>query len=230
MTRFLWMVGGWINRFPLYSTFLIYSQSLSFIPQENEQAKNNQMKQLYQILETLCTFSFTKPKEVILKKNLAKVYQQIGKYCSRNNIDVTTKSTGGVPTAPPPPQMLIPPPPPPPPLTPLTTNKAAADKESRNLMRKRNVSATKNNPSTPQSRGNEELLKKIRSGCRSELRSTPVKRSPGGTPFKRQRRMSDSNTSDLLTVALKRKFQNAVVESPKENESPQSVMSPSDLQ
>ena len=197
-----------------------------FIPQENEQAKNNQMKQLYVILQTLGTFSFNKPKEVILKRNLAKVYKQIGNYCSRNNIDVTTKSTGGVPTAPLPPQMLIPPPPPPPPLTPLTTNKATVDKESRNLLRKRIMSTTRNNPSTQQCQTNEELLKKIRSVCRSELRSTPVKRSPGGTPFKRQRRMSDSNTSDLLTVALKRKFKNVAVQSPKENESPQSVVSP----
>jgi len=205
--------------------FLIYLKSLSFIPQENEQAKNNQMRQLYQILETLGTFSFTKPKEAILKRNLAKVYQQVGKYCSRNSIDVTTKSSGCVPTAPLPPQMLIPPPPPPPPLTPLTTNKATAEKGSRNLLRKRSTSTTKN-PRTPQSQANEELLKRIRKGCRSELRSTPVKRSPGGTPFKRQRRISDSDTSDMLTVALKRKFQNVVVQSPKENESPQSIMSP----
>ena len=182
------------------------------------------MKQLYLILETLGTFSFTKPKEVILKRNLAKVYQQVGKYCSRNNIDVATKSTGGVSTAPLPPQMLIPPPPPPPPLTPLTNNKATADKESKALLRKR-MSATKN-PRTPQSQANEELLKRIRNGCRSELRSTPVKRSPGGTPFKRQRRMSDNDTSDMLTVALKRKFQSVAVQSPKENQSPQSVMSP----
>jgi len=184
------------------------------------------MKQLYQILETLGTFSFTKPKEAILKRNLAKVYQQVGKYCSRNNIDVTTKDKGGVPTAPLPPQMLIPPPPPPPPLTPLTTNKATAEKGSRNLLRKRSMSTTKKNPGTPQSQANKELLKRIRNGCRSELRSTPVKRSPGGTPFKRQRRMSDSNTSDMLTVALKRKFQNVAVRSPKENESPQSFLSP----
>lgn len=188
------------------------------------------MKQLYLILETLGTFSFNKPKEAILKRNLAKVYHQIGKYCSRNNIDVTTKSTGGVPTAPLPPQMLIPPPPPPPPLTPLTTNKATAEKDFRNLLRKRSMSTTKNNPSTPQSETNEELLKRIRNGCRSELRSTPFKRSPGGTPFKRQRRMSDSDTSDLITLALKRKFQNVAVQSPKENESPRSVTSPWDLQ
>ena len=181
------------------------------------------MKQLYLILETLGTFSFTKPKEAILKRNLAKVYKQVGNYFSRNNIDVTTKSTGGVPTIPLPPQMLIPPPPPPPPLTPLTNNKATA--ESKNLLRKRSMSTTKNSR-TPQGRANEELLKRIRNGCRFELRSTPVKRSPGGTPFKRQRHLSDSNTSDMLTVALKRKFQNVAVQSPKETESPQSVMSP----
>lgn len=205
--------------------FLNLSQPLSFIPQENEQAKNNQMKQLYLILETLGTFSFTKPKEVILKRNLAKVYRQVGNYCSRNNIGVTTKSTGGVCTAPLPPQILIPPPPPPPRLTPLTNNKATADKESKSLLRKRSMLTTKN-PRTPQSQANEELLRRIRNGCRSELRSTPVKRSPGGTPFKRQRRMSYDDTSDMLTVALKRKFQSVAVQSPKENQSPQSVMSP----
>ena len=205
--------------------FLNLSQPLSFIPQENEQAKNNQMKQLYLILETLGTFSFTKPKEEILKRNLAKVYRQVGNYCSRNNIDVTTKSTGGDSTAHLPPQMQIPPPPPPPPLTPLTNNKATADKESKSLLRKRSMLTTKN-PRTPQSQANEELLRRIRNGCRSELRSTPVKRSPGGTPFKRQRRMSYNDTSDMLTVALKRKFQSVAVQSPKENQSPQSVMSP----
>ena len=183
------------------------------------------MKQLYLILETLGTFSFTKPKEAILKRNLAKVYQQVGNYCSRNNIDVTTKSIGGVSTTPLPPQMLIPPPPPPPPLTPLTNKKGTADKESKSLLRKRSMSTTKN-PRTPQGQANEELLRRIRNGCRAELRSTPVKRSPGGTPFKRQRRMSDNDTSDMLTVALKRKFQNVAVQSPKENESPQTAMTP----
>lgn len=188
------------------------------------------MKQLYQVLETLGTFSFNKPNEAVLKRNLAKMYHQIGKYCNRNDIDITKKSMRDVKSpevspAPPPPQMLIPPPPPPPPpLTPLTTTKSATEKDCRNLLRKR--SSTKDNPSTPNNQTNEELLKRIRNGCRSELRSTPFKRSPGGTPFKRQRRMSDSNTSDLITLALKRKFQNVAVPSPKENESPQSAMSP----
>lgn len=193
------------------------------------------MRQLYQVLESLSTFSFNKPNETILKRNLTKMYHQIGKYCSRNSIEITKKGTGAVkspevPTAPPPPQMLIPPPPPPPPLTPLTTNKATTEKHSKNILKKRIISTAQNNPSTPLNQTNEELLKRIRTGCRSELRSTPFKRSPGGTPFKRQRRMSDSDTSDLITLALKRKFQNVAVQSPKENESPRSIMSPGDLQ
>lgn len=217
------------------STSFSYIQLLFSNKQENGQAKKNQMKQLYQVLETLGTFSFNKPNEAILKRNLAKMYHQIGKYCSRNNIEITKKCTGvvkspEVPTAPPPPQMVIPPPPPPPPLTPLTINKATTEKDSRNLLKKRSMSTTQNNPSTPQNQTNEELLKRIRNGCRSELRSTPFRRSPGGTPFKRQRRMSDSDTSDLITLALKKKFQNVAVQSPKENESPRSIMSPRDLQ
>lgn len=198
------------------------------------------MKQLYQVLETLGTFSFNKPNEASLKRNLAKMYHQIGKYCSRNNIEITKKCMGAVKsseaptedivTAPLPPQMLIPPPPPPPPLTPLTANKVTKEKDSRNLLRKRCMSTTQNNSGTPRNPTNEELLKRIKDGCKSELRRTPFKRSPGGTPFKRQRRMSDSNTSDLITVALKRKFQNVAFQSPKENESPRSVMSPGDLQ
>ena len=198
------------------------------------------MKQLYQVLESLGTFSFKKPNETILKRNLAKMYHQIGKYCSRNNIDITKKDTTAVEfsevptenivTAPLPPQMLIPPPPPlPPPLTPLTTNKPTQQNDSKHLTRKRATLTTKNNPTTPRNQTNEELLNRIRTGCKSELRRTPFKRSPGGTPFKRQRRISDSDTSDLITVALKRKFQNVTFQSPKENESPRSFMSPGDL-
>lgn len=199
------------------------------------------MKQLHDVLESLGTFTFDKPNEVILKRNLAKMYHQIGKYCRRNNIDISNKSRDtmksaeapyeNIVTAPLPPQMLIPPPPPPPPLalTPFTSNKASKEKDSCCQLRKSCTPFTQDHPSTPLNHPNEELLKRIRNGCRSELRSTPFKRSPGGTPFKRQRRMSESDTSDLITVALKRKFQNVVLQSPKENDSPRSVMSPGDL-
>ena len=201
------------------------------------------MKQLHDVLQTLGTFSFNKPNEAILKRNLAKMYRQIGKYCCRNNIDITKKSTdmttsAAAPTekivaAPLPPQAFIPPPPPPPPppplvLTPLTSNKAFKEKGSQSQIRGNCMPSRPGHPSTPRNQPNEELLKRIRNGCRSELRSTPFKRSPGGTPFKRQRRMSESDTSDLITVALKRKFQHTVFQSPKENESPRSVTSPGD--
>ena len=165
------------------------------------------------------------------------MYHQIGKYCRRNNIDITKTSTestrsaeapteNSVPESPPP-QLPIPPPPPPPPLalTPFTSNKGSPSQLKKNC-----VPSNQDHPSTPNNYPNEELLKRIRNGCRSELRSTPFKRSPGGTPLKRQRRMSESDTSDLITVALKRKFQNVVFQSPKENDSPRSVMSPGDLQ
>jgi hypothetical protein len=60
-----------------------------------------------------------------------------------------------------------------------------------------------------------------------ELKSTPFKRSPGGTPSKRQRRLSENDTSDIITIALRRKFKNASVYSPNnENMSP-NVKSPS---
>lgn len=196
------------------------------------------MKQLYEVLQSLGTFSFDKPNEAILKRNLAKMYHQIGKYCSRNNIDITKKTEDATksveaPTenifAPPlPPQMLIPPPPPPPPLalTPVTFNKAPKRKVCQSQSRENSSPTTTARLSTPLNHANEELLKRIRNGCRSELRSTSFKRSPGGTPLKRQRRMSENDTSDLITVALKRKFQNVVFQSPKDNDSPRSVTSP----
>lgn len=210
------------------------------IEQENEEAKRNQIKQLYGVLESLGTFSFEKPNEAILRRNLVKMYEQVGKYCRKNNIDTTKKTSDGaksfqapndnVDAAPLPPQMLIPPPPPPPPLafTPFSSNTAPKQKACKTQSRKSFTPSTKAHPSTPSNHPNEELLKRIRNACQSELRSTPFKRSPGGTPLKRQRRMSENDTSDLITVALKRKFQNAVFQSPTESDSPRSVMSPGD--
>ena len=212
-----------------------------FEKQENEEAKRNQMKQLYGVLESLGTFSFDKPNEAILKRNLTKMYHQIGKYCSRNNIDITKKTkdatksveapTENVIVPPLPPQMLIPPPPPPPPppplvLNPITFIKASKRKVCDNQSQKSSTPTTKARLRTPLNHINEELLKRIRNGCRSELRSMSFKRSPGGTPLKRQRRMSENDTSDLITVALKKKFQNVVFQSPKDNDSPKSVASP----
>ena len=174
------------------------------------------------------------------------MYHQIGKYCSRNKIDVTMKDSSNTitssdspnenilvaPPAPPPqpPPILIPPPPPPPPLTPLTSINATPQNDTKNLSRKRGGLTARNISTTPCDQRNEELLKKIRGGCRSELRRTSFKRSPGGTPFKRQRRVSDSNASDLITVALKKKFQNVTFQSPRENDSPRSFTSFEDLQ
>lgn len=211
------------------------------IEEENELAKRNQIKKLHQVLESLGTFTFSRPNEAILKQNLAKMYHQIGKYCSRNQIDVTMKGNNNtvktsespnenIHAPPPPPQTLIPPPPPLPPLTPLTSFKAASQNNARNPSRKRGALTTKNNPTTPCDQRNEELLKRIRGGCRSELRRTPFKRSPGGTPFKRQRRVSDSDGSYLITVALKKKFQNVTFQSPRENDSLRSFTSFEDLQ
>lgn len=200
------------------------------------------MKQLYDVLQSLGTFSFDKPNEAVLKRNLAKMYHQIGKYCHRNNIDITKMSTDTVKSsevhdvntsaAPPPPQVLIPPPPPPPPVgnlaTLFTSNRALKERGSQSHLKK-NFEPVKPDPATPCNHLNDELLNRIRNGCRSELKSTPVKRSPGGTPLKRQRRMSESDTSDLITVALKRKFQHTIFHSPKESDSPRSVVSPGDI-
>ncbi|CAH3190150.1 unnamed protein product [Porites evermanni] len=128
--------------------------------------------------------------------------------------------------------VLIPPPPPPPPVGNLAaflvSNRALKERGSQSHQKK-NFEPVKPDPATPGNHLNEELLKRIRNGCRSELKSTPVKRSPGGTPLKRQRRMSESDTSDLITVALKRKFQHTIFHSPKESDSPRSVVSPGDI-
>lgn len=237
LTYYQYNISERINHFFIcYFTFLLN--------QENEQAKRNQIKQLHQVLESLGTFNFNKPNEAILKRNLAKMYHQIGKYCSRNKIDVTMKDSSNTitssdspdenilvaPPAPPPPPILIPPPPPPPPLTPLTSINATPQNDTKHLSRKRGALTARNISTTPCDQRNEELLKKIRGGCRSELRRTSFKRSPGGTPFKRQRRVSDSNASDLITVALKKKFQNVTFQSPRENDSPRSFTSFEDLQ
>ena len=188
------------------------------------------MKQLHSTLEVLGSFSFNKPNEVILRRNLAKIYQQVGKYCSKKGNDLMKESSG-------PGDVLkseltpVPPPPPPPPLLPPPVAKYArphktpvrAHKERKFLTDKESRSTSEQ--CTPLKSLNAELMTKIRGSKISNLRSTPCKRSPGGTPFRQQRRLSESDTSDLITVALKRKFKNVVVQSPNENQSP-NVKSP----
>ena len=168
---------------------------------------------------------------------MAKMYQQVGKYCRRNKIDLT-KKTGDLKrprdtqredpiTKPLLVQIPIPPPPPlPPVLTSRTSNEILPQKVSDNEAKKMSIKGT--NPRTP-CNPNQELLKRIRKGCRSELKSTPFKRSPGGTPLKRPRRMSETATSDLIEVALKRKFKNVAFQSPQDNNSPNSVTSPTSI-
>ena len=157
------------------------------------------MKQLYGVLQSLGTFSFDKPNEAVLKRNLAKMYHQIGKYCQRNDIDITKKSTvkmksnevhdENTSATTSPPQVVIPPPPPPPPvgnLAALVTSNRALKEGGSQSHQKKNFEPVKPDPATPGNHLNEELLNRIRNGCRSDLKSTPVKRSPGGTPLKRQ--------------------------------------------
>lgn len=218
---------------------LVKEKDINFrqqLEEENEEAKRMQMKELFHLLESLRTFSFDKPNEVILKRNLTKMYNQIGRYCQRNKIDlkveqnneadklVNTQTVDSIAT-PKLVQMPIPPPPPPPPvLTSRTLNVVSQPKVSENEQRR--VATKTATLGTPRNHSNEELLRSIRERCRSELKSTPFKRSPGGTPLKRPRRMSETHTSDLIELALKRKFQKVVIRSPKENDSPRSVTSP----
>lgn len=131
------------------------------------------------------------------------------------------------PTAPPPP------PPPPPPMVPFCTPKnlhktpKSTKTPKTQIIHKKMVDcSTMDRQRTPLQTLNQDLLRSIKHCCTAELRSTPFKRSPGGTPLKRQRRLSENDTSDLITIALRRKFRNAIVQSPNENKSP-NVKSPS---
>ncbi|XP_074608909.1 uncharacterized protein LOC141863312 isoform X2 [Acropora palmata] len=207
------------------------------LEKENEEAKSIQMKQLFHLLESLGTFSFDKPNEIILKRNMAKMYQQVGKYCRRNKVDLKNKTSDlekprdtqreDLITKPLLVEIPIPPPPPPPSvLTSHPSNAIPTQKVCDNEARKRSIKTT--NTRTPRN-PNQDLLNQIRKRCRSELKSTPFKRSPGGTPLKRPRRMSETATSDLIEVALKRKFKNVRFQSPHDNNSPNSMTSPTSI-
>ena len=202
--------------------------------QDNEKIKQQYMVQLYQTLHVLGHFSFTEPKDVILKRNLCKIYQQVGNYCKRNSIQIDEDHKARLckdndkknpdntfliiaPAAPPPP----PPPPPLPPPLPLT-----ATQTPRKHQKRQKTTLQIESPFVcsrqPFMHLNDELLIRIKKGPgREGLKSTPLKRSPGGTPCRNRRRMSDTDTSDFITVALKKKFKNVAVQSPNENLSPQ---------
>lgn len=204
--------------------------------QENEKMKRFYMRQLHTMLESLGSFDFSKPNEVILRRNLAKIYQQVGKYCSKNNIEMTCNSKQvigeSVERFPRADELSLPPPPPPPPPPPLPVCTRIKETPVQ-LYKKRKVSSTKESDipnkncqqRTPLQCINEELMNRIRNSKLANLKSTPCKRSPGGTPMRRQRRLSESDTSDLITVALRRKFKNVALQSPNENGSP-NVRSP----
>ncbi|XP_031562053.1 mitochondrial fission regulator 1-like [Actinia tenebrosa] len=207
------------------------------IDEENTQLKNAHLQQLYLTLEALGTFSFPDTKDAVLRRNLAKMFHQVGKYCTRNNI-VTEKcnlnlQNFGLPKDQPMPPPAAPPPPPPPPMIPFCTPKnlhktpkSRQSPKTQAAPKKMGDCSTLNEQRTPLQVLNQDLLRSIKH-CRTvELKSTPLKRSPGGTPAKRQRRLSENDTSDLITIALRRKFRNASVQSPNENKSP-NVKSPS---
>ncbi|XP_032225490.2 putative uncharacterized protein DDB_G0285869 [Nematostella vectensis] len=219
------------------------------IEEENEQLKREYLQQLHKTLEALRTFDFNNPRDAIFKRNLVKMHKQVGNYCLRvyGEMNATklpmemvvrdeTREIAVVAPMPPPP------PPPPPRFVPFTTGPDSQQASLRwknsecmephsfqELIKGKTLSKTSDKRdalSTPTQTINQELLQRIRKGCLSELKSTPCKRSPGGTPVKRQRRLSESDTSDLITIALKRKFQNAIMYSPNENKSP-NIRSPS---
>lgn len=204
-----------------------------YLHQENECIKNQYMEQLYNILKALGTFSFTNPKDAVLRRNMAKMFHQVDKYCVRNNIDTKISDSKECSTASHQSQISMPPPIPPPPLpppplqplykphiqplTPIRTNLPQVH---------RNPKATQEQR-TPFNSLSHELLRSIQHGRALELKRTPCKRSPGGTPLKRQRRLSENDTSDLITIALRKKFQNVgQISSPNENLSP-NMRSPS---
>lgn len=187
----------------------------------------------------LGAFTFPNERDAIFRRNLTKMFHQVGKYCNRNNININNdlqeeqntsnlkigelSTTTLIPLPPPPP----PPPPPqqfykpkPKPQTPITPKVQRNPKTSSTITKS-------HHQHTPLRSLNTELLRSIKRGKALELKRTPCKRSPGGTPMKRARRLSESDTSDLITIALMRKFKNVKsVSSPKENMSPNVGLSP----
>ncbi|XP_074646280.1 uncharacterized protein LOC141902448 [Tubulanus polymorphus] len=124
------------------------------------------------------------------------------------------------PTAPsiipiPPPVPAVPRPPPVPPpsvhlnVTPLSTRKLGTAIKNSVLSRRQSLPSTL----TRKPLLGDELKKHITSG-KTSLRSTPGIHSPGGTPIRQAKRYSIDDPTNLVTVALKKRFQNVIMKSP----------------
>ncbi|CAH1783005.1 unnamed protein product [Owenia fusiformis] len=195
---------------------------------ENQKMLDRHIKELKRTLVNIGHLSHYNTR-TNLKYNLASLYHEVVQYCSDRNIEDSTEEqkvvVAHLPTAPPPPPpgppppVVAPPPPPPLPNTPLIKTRRVSfyEKSKRTPTRSRKSTETtpksskittrSSKPNTPLCALNPELKSNIMLG-RGKLRSTPGVRSPGGTPVCKKPRRSTSNHSDLMVLALQRKFQN----------------------